>query len=140
MYISLKSNHWTKCTNYTFDLCCLKVASKDTVCENQQVKDFFLTLVTSHLNFDIDCPHIDFLACNAVLHPDGLAIIKELENLTKVRMSHHTTGYFVNFEIAGYSLRYFLIPIFIKLLSCYCYMNFWINWIVYRSRLPCLGI
>lgn len=64
-----------------------KVASKDTVCENQQVKDFFLTLVTSHLNFDIDCPHIDFLACNAVLHPDGLAIIKELENLTKVKVT-----------------------------------------------------
>ena len=61
-----------------------KVASKDTVCENQQVKDFFMTLVTSHLNFDIDCPHIDFLACNAVLHPDGMAIVKELENLVKV--------------------------------------------------------
>lgn len=124
MYISLKSNHLTKCTNYTYDLCCLKVASKDTVCENQQVKDFFLTLVTSHLNFDIDCPHIDFLACNAVLHPDGLAIIKELENLTKVRMSHHTTGYFVNFEKAGYSSRYFFISILIMLLSSYCDIKF----------------
>nr|XP_022295350.1 serine/threonine-protein kinase Nek9-like isoform X1 [Crassostrea virginica] len=64
-----------------------KVVSKDTVCENQQVKDFFMTLVTSHLNFDIDCPHIDFLACNAVLHPDGMAIIKELENLVKVKVT-----------------------------------------------------
>ncbi|XP_048766980.2 uncharacterized protein LOC125674029 isoform X2 [Ostrea edulis] len=64
-----------------------KVVSKDTVCENQQIKDFFMTLVTSHLNFDTDCPHLDFLACNAVLHPDGLAILKELENLVKVKVT-----------------------------------------------------
>ncbi|XP_062601424.1 uncharacterized protein LOC134263131 isoform X2 [Saccostrea cucullata] len=64
-----------------------KVASKDTFCENQQVKDFFTNLVTSHLNFDSECPHLDFLACNAVLHPDGVAIIKELENLVKVKVT-----------------------------------------------------
>lgn len=77
-----------------------------------------------YLNFDIDCLYIDFLVCNVVFYLDGFVIIKELENFIKVRMFYYIIGYFVNFEIVEYSLRFFLIFIFIKLLFCYCYMNF----------------
>jgi hypothetical protein len=64
-----------------------------------------MTLVTSHLNFDTDCPHLDFLACNAVLHPDGLAIVKELENLVKVHVSHQSVYWQYGYSLAWGNIR-----------------------------------